>query len=597
MTKEEIVWDLSEMFPSTTDPSVQKAIDDLAKMAESFAEKYQGNTKNLSDHDLLQCIQEFEVYRAKLEEITLYAELSYAANMTLPDTQSLYERANRTKAKLSQRLAFFELELGNLVLQKPEAILSPALKNYRHFLEKLQRRVPHQLTETEEKLIIQKDRFGVQAWEQLQGKWLGTRSFEVEVEGKKQTLSFEEAYGLFTHPDRATRESAYKSIHGLLEKDGEIYASALRNVCNDWLGMCERRKYDSPMQASLITNDIDELTISNLLAAVENRTELCHRYMKLKASILGLPRLGGHDLYAPFPDASKAKFDYETAKTLAIQAYNRFDEEFASIAKELFARHHIDFSPRLGKKSGAFCTSWFNGKSQFILQSFNGTLADIYTFVHEIGHAINCHYTVLNQSFVNGAVLDYSPMIVAETASTFGELLLTDLLLSQAHSNKEKAEILCMVLDEASMLAYRQAFRAWFESEIYNSIERGEFLDFNLISKHWIEARNRIYGSFVDWPAWMKADWAYVSHHYMANFRFYSYPYVYGQLFVYALYQKYLEEGREFVPKFKKVLSAGCSISPVEIGRIVGLDVTDAHFWELGLKQYEHFVEELEKIV
>jgi len=368
MAKKEITWDLSEIFPGTTDPSIQKAIDDLTKMAEGFAGRYQGNIKYLSDHDLLHCIEEFEAYRAKLEEITLYAELSYAANMTLPDTQSLHERANSTKAKLNQRLAFFELELGNLVLQASISIFSPALKNHRHFLEKLQRRVPHQLTETEEKLVIQKDRFGVSAFEQLQGKWLGTRSFEVEVEGKKQTLSFEEAYGLFTHPNRATRESAYKSIHELLERDGEIYASALRNVCNDWLGMCERRNYDSPMQASLITNDVDELTISNLLAAVESHTDLCHRYMKLKAGILGLPRLGGHDLYAPFPDMSNAKFDYETAKTLAIQAYNGFDEQFASIAKELLARRHVDLSPRLGKQSGAFCASWFNGESQFILQ-------------------------------------------------------------------------------------------------------------------------------------------------------------------------------------------------------------------------------------
>jgi oligoendopeptidase F len=596
MAKREIAWDLSEMFPSTTDPSVQKTIDDLSRIAEDFANKYDGKISGLSALYLLQCLQEFEAYRAKLEHIMLYAELSYAANMTLPDTQALFDKANKIKAKLNKRLAFFELDMGNLVHKKPEMIDEPVLKNYRHFLEKLRRRVPHKLTETEEKLVIEKDQFGVSAWEQLQGKWLGTRTFEVEVEGKRKALSFTEAYGLFAHPDRATRESAYRSICGLLENDGEIFSSALRNVCSDWQSICEKRKYSSPMHASLIANDIDEQTIDNLLRTVENHAGLHRRHLKLKARIMGLPKLGGHDLSAPLPDELDTKFDYEKAEALVIETYSRFDEEFSSIAKDMIARNHIDSSPRFGKQAGASCAPWFSGKSSFIIQSFNGTLPDVYTFVHEMGHAIHGYYTIRNQTLLNGS-FDYFPMVVAETASTFGELLLTDLLLENAQSEKEKKEILCRILDEAGLAAFRQTFRVWFERSLYDAVKRGEFLDHETISKHWTGARNRIYGDDVDWLDEMKAEWARVPHHYLANFRFYSYPYVYAQLFVYALYQEYLKEGKAFVPKFKRVLSAGSSISPVEIGKIVGLDVAAAHFWELGLKQYERFVEELEKIV
>jgi oligoendopeptidase F len=135
-----------------------------------------------------------------------------------------------------------------------------------------------------------------------------------------------------------------------------------------------------------------------------------------------------------------------------------------------------------------------------------------------------------------------------------------------------------------------------FEQALYGAIKRGEYLNFKTLCEYWTGARNRFFGDAVEWLEETQADWAAVPHHYMANFRFYNYPYVYSQLFVYALYQQYLKEGKGFVPKFKKALSAGCSISPVDIGRIVGLDVTDTHFWELGLKQYEYFVEELEKI-
>jgi oligoendopeptidase F len=170
-------------------------------------------------------------------------------------------------------------------------------------------------------------------------------------------------------------------------------------------------------------------------------------------------------------------------------------------------------------------------------------------------------------------------------------------LLSQSKSNQERKAIICTVLDGASIFIFQIASWALFERSLYDAVKRGEFLDYKTICRYWVEARTKINGDTVDFLGEAEAAWIPVPHYYMPNFRFYNYPYTYAQLFVYALYERYLKEGKEFVPKFKRALLAGCSISPVEIGKIVGLDVTDAHFWELGLKQYERFVEELEKIV
>ena len=590
-----MAWDLSRIFPSLTDPSVQKAMDNMNSIAEDFAGKYRGEIRNLNADQLLECIKDFEVCRVKLEEIALYAYLSFAANMTLPGTQALYDKANTMRANVEKTLAFFELDVGNLVYEKPEILQQPTFKDYKHFLEKVRRQVPHQLSEAEEKIIIEKDQYGVSAWEQLQNKWLGTRTFEVTMEGKKKTLSFTETYGLFTHPDRATRESTSRSIHGLLEKDGEIFLSALRNICSDWQNVCGTRKYDSSIHPSLVVNDIDEQTISSLLRTVEDHTDLYQRYIKLKARMLGLPKLGCQDIYAPLPDASKEKFDYERAKTLVIEAYNKLEPEFAAVAKEMINERHIDSLPRFGKQAGAFCSSWTGGKSSFIFQSFNGALSDIFTFVHEMGHALHDYYIFKNQTILNGTE-KYFPAVVAETASIFGELLLTDLLLSQAQSDKEKREILCRILDGAGNVIFRVTARCLFEKDLYDAIKHGEFLDYETISRLWTNQRNKTYADTVDWFDETRSEWARIPHHYMANFRFYNYPYVYAQLFVYTLYQKYLTEGKRFVPKFKKILSAGCSISPVEIGKIVDLDVTKPEFWELGMKQYEHFLQELEKI-
>lgn len=593
MMKREIAWNLSEIFPSVTDPSVQKAMNDVAEMAEKIASKYRGKIKDFTAKELLECLQEFEAYYAKLQEILLFSRLSFAANMTLPENQALYDKAMKLQAKLGKMLAFFELEVGELVYKKPELISDQVLANYKHALERLRRKVPHQLSETEEKLIIEKDQFGVHAWEELQSKWLNTRLFEVTVEGEKKRLPFGEAYGLFSHPDRATRESAYKAVFSLVGKDGEIFASAFRNICNDWLSVCELRKYDSPMHASLIANDIDQQTVDNLLKAVEDNVGLYQHYLRLKAKIMGLPKLGCHDIIAPLPDAPEMKFDFETAKDLIIRAYSRFDEEYAFAVKDMFARNHIDATPRFGKRHGAFCAGWYNGKSSFVLQSFNGRLNDVYTLAHELGHATHGYYCYKNQTILNIRI----PMVVAETASIFGELLLTDLLLSEAKSDIEKKVILCRILDGAGRVIFSVSARAWFEKQIYDAIKRGEYLNHETICKYWVAARDKAYGDTVEWFNEMTSEWSITPHYFMANFRFYNYPYVYAQLFVYALYQKYREEGQAFVPKMKQILSAGSSLSPAEIGKIAGFDVSTREFWQIGMKQYEHFIKELEKII
>lgn len=593
MTKPAYAWSLSEIFPSTTDSSVQKAIDGVGKVADCFMKKYEGKIGTLSAQGLAGCLEEFEAYRAKLGDVSLFAELAFAANMTLPNTQLLHDRVTKIEAKLSKMLAFFELEVGAFVSKHPKLIFHRALRNYKHALERFGRQAAHQLSQVEEQLIIEKDMFGVKAWEELQSKWLNTRTFEVQVEGKKKTLSFGEAGGLLSHPDRGTRESAYRSIYGLLGGQGEIFASALRNTCNDWLNVCERRKYDSPMHASLIENDVNEQTVINLLEAVESHTSVYRRYLEAKAKMMGLPRLSCHDIIAPLPDTPHNKFRFERARDRVIKAYSRFDENYASAAKDMFARRHLDCSPRFGKQNGAFCSSWYNGKSAFVLSSFNETLRDVYTLAHELGHATHDYYSQRRRTILNLRI----PMVVAETASIFGELLLTDFLLSEAKSKLEKKAILCSVLDAAGSVIFRVTARARFEQSLYSAVKRRDYLNYQTVCELWTAERSKIFGNAVEWFTEMDAEWTTVPHYYFANFRFYNYPYVYAQLFVYALYRKYLEEGSRFVPRFKEILSAGGSVSPLEIGRMTGLDVSDPSFWNLGISQYECFLREVENIV
>ena len=593
MTKNEIAWDLSQIFPSINDPSIDKAIEHVKKLADGIVSKYKGKIKDLDANALLKLLQQYEEFIVELRDIGLFASLSFAANMTLEETQSLNDRVNKFSAALSQKLAFLNLDIGKLVFENSNLITSKELASYKHYLERLFRNVPHQLSEVEEQLIIEKDQYGIRAWSQLQSKWLNTRKLEVEVEGEKKILSYGDANGLIPHLDRATRESANKAIYSLLGQDGEIYASAMRSIFNDWVNVTKRRNYDSEIHASLIANDTEQEIIDSLLKTIDEGSVVYRKYLTLKAKMLNLPKLGYHDIVAPLPNVPDTSYDWEKAKELVTDAYSKFDEDYAFGVKDMFKRNNVDASPRFGKRNGAFCASWFKGQSAFILQTFSNTLANIYTLAHEMGHATHDYYFTREQT----PLTSHIPMILAETASIFGELLLTDLLLSKAETKEEKMAIISRVLDGSGMAAFQVTTRKWFEQDLYDAIKKGEFLDYKTICKYWTKNRDRVYGDAVEWDDVMESEWTMKPHYYRPNFRFYNYPYVYGQLFVYALYQKYLDDGEAFVPKFKKALAAGSSMSPKEIGETLGLDVADPEFWKLGIKRFEYFVTELEKLL
>ncbi len=593
MTTQQVTWNLTELFQSLTDPKIDQAIKEAEATADAFEKTYRGKIAVLSAKDLLSCFRDVEAFEAKFSDLTLYASLSFSADMTQPQAQTLNDKIDKLSAKISKLLAFYSLELGALVKSRPQIINEPSLANYKHALERIQRRVEHQLSEVEEQLIIEKDQFGVNAWEELQSKWLNTRLFEVNVLGEKKTLSYGEANGLLSHNDRATRESANRSIYGLLGKDSEVFSAALRNICNDWVSVSKRRKYASPMESSVISNDTQEGIIDNLLKTVEEGSTSYRRYLKLKAKLMDLPVLGNHDIVAPLPESSELKFTFQQAQNLITNAYSRFDPSYATAVTEMFQKRHIDATPRFGKRNGAFCAGYYNGKSAYILQSFNGTLTDVYTLAHELGHATHDWYASRSQTLLNMNV----PSAVAETASIFGELLVTDQLLDRAKTEAERKALLCLVLDEAGMTAFQVTARVWFEQALYASIEKGEYLDYKTICNHWTKSRDRIFGDAVTWFPEMEAEWTMKPHYYMANYRFYNYPYVYAQMFVYSLYEHYLEEGKSFVPKLVKALSAGGSMSPLEIGKTVGLNVASPDFWNSGLKVFERFIEDLEKII
>ncbi len=586
-------WDLSQLVKDVDTDHIIAQLDRLVAEAGRFRQKYQGKIVALDAAGLLSFFNERDALYLRFEGDMTYCQLSYSANSTEVLAKRLNDAVRKAGTRAGQEMAFADIEFGELLRSKPQLVDDPLLKEYHHYLEKVLARVPHLLSETEERLIMAKDQNGVDAWSQLQQDWLSTRMFHMEVDGKEKDLAYGEIVSYYSDPDPKKRKGANSIVYSSLGKDEIVWASAVRSICSDHLQMCEWRKHSHPLDPSLLDNDVDRASIDALMLTMRKNAGIYHRYLHLKAKLLGSEKLGNWDLSAPLPNAPDKKYSWSEARNVITAAYSSFDPQFAEWVGDMYDRRHLDGEPRKGKASGAFCSYWYSGKSAYILQSFNGRRSDVYTQAHELGHAIHAYLASRAQKLSNFS----AGSCIAETGSIFGELLLTDQLLKESTSKEERLAVLDTVWDEFGMAAFQVSARFHFEQSLYDAIKAGRFLDGETVAELWTTARNDVYGDAVEWLPEMKWEWTMKMHYYIPNYRFYNYPYVFAQLFVFALYRLYREQGKAFVPKMKALLAAGSSRSPAELAAEQGFDIRTEEFWQKGIDQAEEFLQLMEKDV
>ncbi len=587
------VWDLTPLVPSTKFDALKKQMKQAFNAAEKLAKEYKGKIGTLSPKELKTFLEKMQDQYLKREGAFKYANLSYNANSLDADAKKAADLGRRMSSKIGQLLAFTEIELAKLVETQPELIDNPELAEYKHALEMAIRRAPHILSEEEEQLIIQKDQFGINQWYQLRGDWLSTRMFEIEIEGEKKEMPFTQIHALFHDPDRDIRKAAKSIVWTGLGNDEIIWASGVRALIGDHVEMSKKRKWPTPRTQSLIDNDVDAETIDALMKTVDSHSSLFQRYLKFKAKLMDLAKLGEWDVVAPLPNMPERTFTWKEARQMTIDTYKEFDADLARNVQEMFDKRRIDAEIREGKRQGAFCASWLAGKSAFILMSYNGKLSEVFTLVHENGHAVHDYLMTAKQKPINTDI----GMCIAEVGSIFGELLLTDKLIKEAKTEDEKIEVLVRVLDEFGQSVFQVSARYFFEMDMYAAYERGEYLDGETISKYWVKGRDRMFGDAVEWLPESKWEWTFKGHYYIPRFRLYNYPYVFASLFVFALYRLYKEQGKDFAPKLKRLLSAGSTSSPRVLASELGFDISKEEFWILGMKQAEAFINQLEALI
>ena len=579
-------WSLKQLFESFDDPKIDQTFADLAKKVTQF-ESYRDELRSsLTAEHFLEIIRELETIDRQIMRLYGFAELSFAANTQDQKAQTAMSRVQQFYAEKSNKTMFFELWWKALDARNAERLLK-ASGDYRYWLEQMRNFKPYTLTEAEEKIINLKNVTGSTVLNTLYDSITNRYVFKLTVDGKEKEMTRGEIMTYARENDPDLRAKAYQELYRVYGHDapilGQIYQGLVRDWRNENLNL---RGFKNPMAVRNRINDLPDEVINTLIEVARKNIGIFHRFFKVKAKLLGMKKLRRYDIYAPVSKSNK-RYDYADAMRMTFEAFERFDPKFAELAKRVFADQHVDSEVRKGKMGGAFCATITPDFSPWVLLNYQGKADDVSTMAHELGHAIHSlmaeHHTMYTQ---------HSALPLAETASTFGEMTLTDLLLEREPDEAVRRDILFRQVDDAFATIIRQIYFAIFERDAHELIAKDASVDD--LNKVYLENLKEEFGKAVEVSDEFKYEWVSIPHIYGTPF--YVYAYAFGQLLVFALYKRYQEEGAGFKPKYMRILSAGGSIAPIPLLSEVGIDITTAAFWQGGFDLIDGMVKKLEKM-
>lgn len=586
---EGVTWDLSDLYLGTDDPQIERDTEESLQRAEAFEEKFRGtiNSQTLSDLHLLEGLQELEAIQETLGKILSYAHLIFAADTANPKSGAFLQRVQQDLTKVRKHFFFFELELLELPEETAEDVFNrPSLNHYKHFLETVRAYKPYRLSEAEEKLNDERLNTGSRAFSRLFDEVINHIDFNVRLDGKMVSMTESEALALLYDPSRSKRKAAAKGVTKALEGSSHILTYIFNTLVQDHAVTDRLRSFEHPMASRNLSNEISKETVYALLDSTEANNDMVRRYYRLKKKLLGLAKLYDYDRYAPiFPDSSL--ITYDVAKAMVLESFDGFSPEMSRIAGEFFSKNWIDAELRAGKRGGAFSHGTVPSVHPYVFTNYTGRLRDVMILAHELGHGVHQYL-----SRRNGYFQCHTPLTTAETASVFAEMLVFGKLKESEGDPKKRLSLICSKLEDIFATVFRQVVMTRFEQTLHRARRDEGELTQERVSELWMKANERMFGKSVKLTDDYRIWWMYIPH--FIHSPFYCYAYAFGELLVLALYKKYLDEGKQFVPHYLNLLSAGGSDKPDALLNHIGVDINDGDFWQGGLDLIRDMVTEAE---
>jgi oligoendopeptidase F len=587
----DIRWDLGDLFASVDDPKIESSLRDALARAQAFVLKYR-NTINVAGGPapahLLAAIQESEALQQDLKRLTTFADLLYAADTSHPGHRNLREKVELSATEISNHILFFELEWMQLTDEDADHLsVLPSLAGYRHYLQRVRTYRPHRLSEPEERLVNERDNTGRHAFARLFTELVSGLRFPLQRDGRSEMLTMSEILALAHHHQREIRQRAFESLFDILSTHELVLTSVYETLIQDHLTMDRLRRFPHPMAERHLDNEIDDQAVEQMMTVAEANYGIAQEYFRLKARLLGLPKLELFDQYAPLNDTLPI-CSFNRSQQMVLEAFSAFSPRLGALAHEFFARRWIDAEVRAGKRGGAFCASPAPVLHPYVLLNYTDNLRDMMTLAHELGHAM--HGCLARKQ----TLFNYDPpLTMAETASVFGEFLVFEHLTRTEKDPQVQLALICGKIEDTCATVFRQNVLTRFEQAVFEQRRRGRLAP-EAICQAWIEANGRYYGDAVELTEGYRWGWSYIPH--FIHTRFYCYSYVFGQLLVLSLYRQYKEEGAAFVPHYIRLLEAGASDSPEALLKPLGVDFHDQAFWQRGFDEIRNLVERAQEL-
>ncbi len=579
-------WSLDELYPGLDSPEVKQAYEELEGLVAAFEQLRPELVDSIETDAFFGLLERYEAMMRIAMRLVYYGELKFAEDTQDQKAQTFVASARERMAELDNRTMFFKLWWKALEDEPAERLLE-ASGDYHYWLEALRLEKPYTLSEAEEKVVNIKNVNGPLALVTLYDTITNRYVFKLEIDGEVREMTRGELSVFVRSPDPALRAAAYQELYRVFEQDlpilGQLYQYRARDWRSEYVGM---RGHSSPIAVRNLANDVSDEVVNTLLETCRANTSLFHRFFRLKATWLGVDRLRRYDIYAPVVKTEK-EYSFAQAVEMVLTSMNHFDGRVAELAQRVLDERHLDGEVRKGKRSGAFCATVEPALTPYVLQSYQGRPDDVATLAHELGHAIHSllasHHTALTQQ---------ASLPLAETASTFSEMLLIDHLLELDPDPEVQRDLLFRQMDDAYATIMRQAYFAIFEREAHDRIQAGASLE-ELNDIYFANLQEQ-FGDSLDLSEDFQIEWSVVPHFY--HFPFYVYAYAFGQLLVLSLYEQYRQEGDAFKPRYIDILAAGGSASPEQVLKKAGIEIASSAFWQGGFDVIGRALEELEAL-
>ncbi len=573
-----VAWDLEPLVHGEGEAGVRALLEQATTRAEAFASAHAGRVAELDADGLRAAMEELAALTELVGRAGSYASLRFAVDTADPAIGALLQHVQERGTAIQTTLLFFELEWAALDDERAEALLAdPGLAFCAHHLRSERRYRPYLLSEPEEKILNEKAISARSAWTRLFAELMS--SLEVSVPGEDAAVSLEQALARLSGPDREQRRAAAEAVTEALQPGIRTRASIYNTLLHDKAVDDRLRGYPHWLAARNLANEASDASVEALVGAVRARYDIPQRWYRLKARLLGVERLADYDRAATVATADE-HYAWADARALVLDAYGSFSPELGALAQRFFDERWIDAPVRPGKRGGAFCSYTVPSAHPYVLLNYTARRRDVLTLAHELGHGVHAALAAPQGVFHQG-----TPLTLAETASVFGEALTFGRLLEAAATPESRLALLAESIEGAIATVFRQTAMHQFEQLVHTARREEGELSVERFSELWSETQEELFGDAVELTDGYRAWWSYIPH--FVNSPGYVYAYAYGQLLALSVYQRYRDEGAGFAPDYLRLLSAGGSMAPEQLGRIVGIDLADPGFWDSGLALVE----------